>query len=151
VEVPEKDVRFLKKGGEMEADLDAFPGKKFTWTITRLAPVLGAGKKARVEAEIQNTDQALYPGMYGHALVVLETRSRALTLPEICVLADEKGAYVWCVEGGKALRKDVNIGINDGKRTEIVSGLDGQEAVVLSGKESLREGKEVSEKRVERK
>ncbi len=151
VEVPEKDVRFLKKGGEIEVDLDAFPGKKLTWTITRLAPVLGAGKKARVEAEIKNADNAFYPGMYGHAVVVLEKKSKALTLPAVCVLADQKGAYVWCVEDGKALRKDVKIGINDGKRPEIASGLNGQEAVVVSGMESLREGQEVSAKEVERK
>jgi RND family efflux transporter MFP subunit len=151
VEVPEKDVRFLKNGGEIEVDLDAFPGKKFTWTITRLAPVLGAGKKARVEAEIKNTDNGFYPGMYGHAVVVLEKKSKALTLPAVCVLADDRGAYVWCVADGTATRKDVKTGINDGKQIEIVMGLNGQEAVVISGKESLREGQEVSAKKVERK
>ncbi len=140
VEVPEKDAPYLKNGGEIEADLDAMPGKKLTWSVTRLAPVLGAGKKVRVEAEIKNPDYTLYPGMYGHAAVVLEKKPKALTLPAVCILNDDKGAYVWCAEDGKAVRKNVKVGINDGKKVEIISGLAGAETVVLNGKEGLKEG-----------
>jgi multidrug efflux pump subunit AcrA (membrane-fusion protein) len=142
-EVPEKDVRFLKDGGEIEVDLDAFPDKKFTWTISRMAPILGLGKKARVEAEIRNDDKTFYPGMYGHAVVVLEKNPQTLTLPSSCILTDARGAFVWSVEQDKAVRKPVKTGINDGKKVEIVSGLTGAEAIVHSGKEGLKEGQSV--------
>jgi RND family efflux transporter MFP subunit len=143
VDVPEKDVRYLDKDTLIEADLDALPGRKFTWKITRLAPVLGSGKKVRVEAEILNPDGTLYPGMYGHASVILEDKPNALTVPASCLVSDPRGSFVWLVADGKAHRQGVTTGVNDGKTVEVGSGLHGTEEVICGGKNDLREGQSV--------
>jgi multidrug efflux pump subunit AcrA (membrane-fusion protein) len=143
VDVPEKDVRYLNKEAMIRADLDALPGKKFTWNVTRLAPLLGSGKKVRVEAEIPNRDGTLYPGMYGHAAVILEDKRNALTVPPTALSTDPKGTFVWVVLDGKAHRQGVTTGLNDGKRVEILSGLSGTHEVINSGKNALREGQAV--------
>src|SRR5262249_42715107 len=90
-DVPDKDVRYLDKDDMIQAELDALPGKKFTWKITRLAPVLGSAKRVRAEADIPNPDGRLYPGMYGHASVILEDRPNALTVPATALVSDPKG------------------------------------------------------------
>jgi HlyD family secretion protein len=143
VDVPEKDVRYLDKDDTIQADLDALPGKKFTWKLTRLAPVLGSAKRVRVEADIPNPDGTLYPGMYGHASVILEDRPSALTVPATCLVSDPKGSFVWLVVDGKAHRQGVTTGLNDGKKVEILSGLSGTEEVINSGKNALGEGQVV--------
>jgi RND family efflux transporter MFP subunit len=143
VDVPEKDVRYLDKDDTIQADLDALPGKKFTWKISRLAPVLGSAKRVRVEADIPNPDGTLYPGMYGHASVILEDRPNALTAPATALVSDPNGAAVWLVVEGKAHRQSVTTGLNDGKKVEILSGLSGTEEVINSGKNALREGQPV--------
>jgi multidrug efflux pump subunit AcrA (membrane-fusion protein) len=143
VDVPEKDVRYLKQGQTIQADLDALPCRKFTWKITRLAPLLGAGKKVRVEADIENGDGTLYPGMYGHAAVILEDKPGALTLPATCLVSDPKGSFVWVVTAGKAHRQGVTIGVNDGTKVEILSGLRGMEEVISGGKNALQEGQSI--------
>ena len=144
VDVPEKDARYLNKDSTVRVDLDALPGKQLTWKITRLAPVLGSGKKVRVEVDIPNPAGTLYAGMYGHASVVLEEKPRALTVPANCLGKDTKGTFVWLVVAGKAKPQRVTVGLNDGKKAEITSGLNGTEEVVCSGKESLRDGQPVS-------
>jgi RND family efflux transporter MFP subunit len=147
VDVPEKDVRYLDKADTVRADLDALPGKQFTWKITRLAPVLGAGKKVRVEVDIPNPDGTLYPGMYGHASVILEEKSGALTVPRASLGNDEQGAFVWLVADGKARRQRVTVGLTRGERAEITSGLSGTEEVVCGGPRHLREGQPVTPQR----
>jgi RND family efflux transporter MFP subunit len=147
VDVPEKDVPYLNKEGKVVADLDARPGRKFEWKVTRMAPVLGPGKKVRVEVDVPNPDGVLYPGMYGHATVVLEERPGALTLPSSCVGRDDKGAFVWLAVAGKARQQRVTVGLNDGKKAEIASGLGGTEEVICGSKEALRDGQLVSPQR----
>jgi multidrug efflux pump subunit AcrA (membrane-fusion protein) len=149
VDVPEKEARYLKKNATIQADLDAWPGKKWAWKISRLAPVLGLGKKVRVEADIPNPDDTLYPGMYGHASVVLEDKPNALTAPTTCLVNDLKGTFVWLAQGGKAHRQAIMTGLNDGKRVEIIEGLDGMDEIISSGKETLREGQPVIAQRVD--
>jgi RND family efflux transporter MFP subunit len=144
VDIPEKDVRFLKPDRVVEVGLDALPGQKFTWKITRFAPVLGAGKKVRVEAHVDNPDGNLYPGMYGHAVVVLEHKNGALTVPSTCLSTDDKGSFVYTVADGKAQKRHVTLGINDGKNAEIVSGLTGAEEVISSGKDAVHDGQPVA-------
>lgn len=143
VDVPEKDVPYLDKDDYVHVALDALPGKPFTCKISRLAPVLGAGKKVRVEADLPNPEGLLYPGMYGHAAVILEDKPEALTLPATCVGSDDKGSYVLCVVDGKVQHRTVTIGLNDGKKVEILSGLRDQEEILASGKQLLREGQPV--------
>jgi multidrug efflux pump subunit AcrA (membrane-fusion protein) len=147
VDVSEKDLRYLGKDKTIQAELDALPGKKFSWKITRLAPVLGSAKRVRAEAEIPNPDGLFYPGMYGHASVILEDKPNALTVPATALVTDAKGAFVWLVVDGKADRRDVTSGLNDGKKVEILSGLSGGEEIINSGKNALQAGQPVSAQR----
>jgi RND family efflux transporter MFP subunit len=146
VDVPERDVRFLKAENVVQVDLDALPGKKFACEISRFAPVLGAGKKVRVEVHIPNADGALYPGMYGHAVVVLEHKKRALTVPTTCLSTDEKGPFVFTVVDGKAKQQHVGVGINDGRKAEITSGLTGGEEIIAAGKDLVHDDQSVTAK-----
>jgi HlyD family secretion protein len=156
VDVPETDVRYLDvphpEQHVVQATLKALPGKTFAWKITRFAPVLGEGKKVRAEVEIDNpypdpddpkNQLYLYAGGYGYAAVVLQEKTGALTLPATCLVAESAGASVWLVVDGKAKKQRVTVGLNDGKKAEISSGLTGAEEVVASGLAGLRDGQAV--------
>lgn len=143
LDIPEKDAPYLNLGEPVHVEIDALPGLRFTWPIARFAPVLGAGRKVRAEVHIKNQDGKLYPGMYGRASVVLEDKPHALTLPAACVGNDASGLFVYCVVDGKAERQRVTVGLNDGKKVEITSGLTGKEEVILGGRGLIREGQPV--------
>jgi membrane fusion protein (multidrug efflux system) len=156
VDIPETNVRYLDvihpEKHAVHVTLDAFPGKKFVWKLTRFAPVLNEGKKVRAEIELDNPvpDPAdakhkifLYPGMYTYAAVVLEEKPGALTLPVACLSKDDKGTFVYKVEEGKAKKQSVHVGLNDGIKAEITSGLTGNEAIISGGKDRVRDGQTV--------
>jgi len=119
------------------------PGTNLKWRIARLAPVLGPGWKVRAEIHIKNEDGRLYPGMYGRASVVLEDRPGALTVPVAALANDSTGACVYCVADGMTKRLPLTIGLNDGRKVEITSGLTGKEEIISAGKASIRDGQPV--------
>src|SRR5262249_1204717 len=143
VDIPEKEVSYLQKATKVIVDLDAFPGKKFEWQSTRFAPVLGRGKKVRLEVDIPNPQGKFYPGMYGHAFVILEEKPKALTVPSNWVGKDAKGSFVWIVEDGQAKQQRVRTGLDDGKKIEIRDGLRGAEEIICGAKVTLTEGQAV--------
>ncbi len=143
LDIPEKDAPFLGAGRSVQVDLDAIPGTHFHWKITRFAPVLGPGKKVRAEIQVENPEGKFFPGMYGHASVVLEERPGSLTLPISCLGRDAGGSFVFCVQDGRAKRVPVTIGLTDARKAEVTAGLTGSEVVVSSGKDLLKDGQEV--------
>jgi RND family efflux transporter MFP subunit len=152
IDIPEKDARYLNvqypQKHQVHVELDALPGEKgLDWPISRFAPVLGAGKKVRAELEIDNQSGKLYPGMYGRASVVLETKTNVLAVPAIVVKSDGKASFVYLVDNGKAKRRVVTVGLNDGNKVEITSGLDGTEEVITGSKGTIRDEQPVQIRR----
>jgi RND family efflux transporter MFP subunit len=156
VDIPETDVRFLEvahpEKHKVSVKLDAFPDKRFVWTLTRFAPVLNEGKKVRAEIHLDNPvldpdDPSqriyLYPGMYTHAAVILQEKPGALTLPVACLSQDDKGTHVYTVVDGKAKKQYIRVGLNDGIKAEITSGLAGDAVVIAGGKNIVRDGQAV--------
>lgn len=98
----------------------------------------------RFEADLDNTDGLLRPGMFVHADVTVFRRPGALVLPARCVMADKDGVFVYAVREGRARRQSVRIGVDDGLVVEIEEGVSAGEEVVASGKEGLADGIEVA-------
>jgi RND family efflux transporter MFP subunit len=159
VDIPETEVRFLDvahpEKHRVLVKLDAFPDKKFVWTLTRFAPVLNEGKKVRAEIHLDNPvpdpdDSSrriyLYPGMYTHAAVILQEKTGALTLPVVCLSRDDKGTYVYAVADAKAKKRYVQVGLNDGIKAEIISGLADDAVVITGGKNLVSDGQPVAVK-----
>jgi len=81
--------------------------------------------------------------MYGHAAVMLEEKPQALTVPAACLSSDDKGSFVWVAMNGTARQNRVTIGLSDGSKAEITSGLTGAEKVICNAKAALRDGQPV--------
>lgn len=71
-----------------------------------------------------------------YAVIVLETNSReqALAVKKDALYIDASGHYVYVVENGETIQKSVKTGISDGVYTEIVSGLEEGEEILISEK-----------------
>lgn len=55
----------------------------------------------------------------------------------------EQEVYVFAIENGNAVQKNIEIGIQENDRTEIISGLKAGENVVIQGHNRLRDGDSV--------
>ena len=75
------------------------------------------------------------------------SRSEALSglfVPSQALLKDEKGSYVWVVEDGRLVRRDVQALPITPRFAQVSGGLQPQDKVVIEGAASLREGLAVS-------
>jgi multidrug efflux pump subunit AcrA (membrane-fusion protein) len=56
-----------------------------------------------------------------------------MSLPARCLITEKQKKSVLMVEGGKAKKMEVTTGADDGSNVEIVSGLKGDEHVIIRG------------------
>lgn len=77
------------------------------------------------------------PGESVKGDVVLGSRADGVTLPRDALLYDGDQPFVFIAIGGKAQRRPVGLGIDDGARVEILTGLKAGDRVVIEGGAAL--------------
>lgn len=143
-DVPETQLARVTAGVAIVARTAAFPDRTFTGVIdhvdTRVDP---ATRTVRVRAVLPNAEETLRPGM----LMTVEVRSNpreALSVPEIAILEEAGGSYVYRVnaaEGGHVVeRVSITTGQRAGGMAEVLSGLASGDMVITEGVQSVRPG-----------
>ena len=141
--VPEREIAKLKPGQAVGLAVDALPGKQFTGTVDRVAPVVDNGTGTfRVVASFPG-DGELQPGMFSRLNINYDQRADALVVPRTALLEDGGEPAVYVVRDGKAQRTVLKLGYNDAGWVEVREGLKPGEQVVIAGKAALREGSAV--------
>jgi membrane fusion protein (multidrug efflux system) len=138
VAVSSEDIPRIRKGQEAILRVGSFPGRDFRGAI-RVVNLTAdpLNKKFGVEAVFDNPDAALRPGTFGDLVFEVQSHENALVVPQSAIL---ENAYVFVVEGGKAVKKTVTLGLQDTAMVEIVDGLAEGDAVVVEGNFGLEEG-----------
>ncbi|MBI1747501.1 MAG: efflux RND transporter periplasmic adaptor subunit [Acidobacteria bacterium] len=143
LEVPEREVPFVRRGNTVTVTVDALPGRTFSGTVARFATALDpATRTMKTEVQIPNRDHTLRPGMYGHVAMELETHAHAITIPAGSLTVEGDKIFVFTVVNNQAKKVAVRSGYDDGTRVEILEGLSGHEDIILT-KSGLTEGVEV--------
>jgi membrane fusion protein, multidrug efflux system len=106
-------------------------------------------RQVEVLAWVKNTGE-LKPGFFAEVNFDAGTRENAVVVPEGAIKASESGFVTYVVDGGKAIERPIQIGLKteDGL-VEILSGLIGQETVVVEGSDLLADGVAVQDVDVE--
>ena len=141
--VPEREIAKLKPGQAVGLAVDALPGKQFTGTVDRVAPVVDNGTGTfRVVASFPGNGE-LQPGMFSRLYINYDQRADALVVPRTALLEDGGEPAVYVVRDGKAQRTVLKLGYNDAGWVEVREGLKPGDQVVIAGKAALREGSAV--------
>ena len=141
--VPEREIAKLKPGQAVGLAVDALPGKQFTGTVDRVAPVVDNGTGTfRVVASFPGNGE-LQPGMFSRLDINYDRRADALVVPRTALLEDGGEPAVYVVRDGKAQRTVLKLGYNDAGWVEVREGLKPGDQVVIAGKAALREGSAV--------
>ena len=112
----------------------------FSGEIWQVAPVIDPQSRQGIARIAVPYDKALRPGGFAAARIVSGVADVPL-LPESAVQSDTKGNFVYIVgKGNKIERRDVQVGDVNDQGVTILSGLSGQEAVVLSAGAFLNPG-----------
>jgi len=141
--VPEREIETMKVGQPVQLRVDALPGRVFTGSVDRIAPVVDAGSGTfRVICGF-SSEGSLQPGMFGRMAIDYDQRKDVPSIPRAALLDDASDPAVYVVRAGKAVRVPVKIGYSDGEFVEVREGIKVGEQVVVAGKSALREGGQV--------
>jgi RND family efflux transporter MFP subunit len=132
-----------------EFRVDAFPGKVFKGIVSVINPTLDpATRTGRIEIHIPNKDLTLHSGMFAHVRLALgEREALVISKDALNRLPGTGSYYVYVVEGGKALMKNIKIGVSQEDHVEVLEGLKVGEQVVVKGQNRLKDGTSVMVKR----
>jgi HlyD family secretion protein len=136
--VDESDIGKVYLGQPARIKVESFKDKSFNGKVTKISP-MGVEKDNvttfEVRVSINNPGGELKAEMTANAEIILEEHKNVLQIPEGAILYDkDKKASVEipdpsAKEGKKKLA--VNIGISNGAKTELLSGLKENDQVVL--------------------
>jgi len=138
-EVDEEDVPRVSPGLRVLIQTDAFPNRTFEGRVAQVTPRGDpVARSYRVRISLMN-DPPLAIGMTTETNIVLEERQNVLLVPTTSVV----NGKVWMVDDGRAQPRDVITGVVGPERTEIRSGLDDADAVILQPPENIEAGRRV--------
>src|SRR5216683_1447477 len=149
--LPSTDRAEIAVGQDVAVTADAFPGRAFQAKITTIEPQIRADTRTlMVQATLANPDEALLPGMFVNAAVVLPPAPDRVVLPETAIDFTLYGDSVYVVReegqdaGGKplvkAFRTPVKTGTRWGGKVAILSGVSPGDRVVAAGQIKLQDG-----------
>ena len=129
-EVPERDASAVRAGQPVRVTVEGDRGL-YSGRIVRLSPTINQENRVLVvEAEINNPG-GLRPGGFARAEIVTNSGDMAVTVPANAVVTFAGIEKVITVEDGKAREKPITTGRRAETWTEILSGINVGEAVVL--------------------
>jgi HlyD family secretion protein len=139
--LPEHRSGPLGPGSQVEFAPDALGGARMRAKVVRVFPEINRPLRTRTFEATPEDVGRLAPGMFVRIKAAVRTEREAIVVPSGAVITTPRGEHVvFVVKDGKVSRREVETGIRDAGRTQIVSGLAPGEFVVTVGNEGLADG-----------
>jgi RND family efflux transporter MFP subunit len=144
VNVPQIYSQIAKPGLKADLTLSEFPGRHFEGTLVRTAGSIDLTTRTLlVEIQVHNPTGELLTGAYAELHLKLPGNVSTFTIPVNTLLFRSEGLRVAAVQGGKATLIPLTLGRDFGSEVEVLTGLDGEEQLVVNPPDSLVSGQEV--------
>jgi membrane fusion protein (multidrug efflux system) len=142
--LPERDVLELEEGREVRITPAAENELSFTGRIRQIAPVVDtATGTVKVTVEAVQPPAGVRPGAFVSIDIVRERHAAALLLPRESVIRELRTAHVFVTENDLAVKKAVELGLEEGDNVEVLSGLEAGDKVVIAGQGGLDDGQKI--------
>jgi multidrug efflux system membrane fusion protein len=98
----------------------------------------------KLRALFPNDQRSLYPNQFVNVRLLLDTHKDVVTMSTAGVQRGVPGTFVYLVNpDGTVSVRQVQLGVTDGDRVEVLSGLSVGDRVVIDGADKLREGAKI--------
>jgi len=144
VNVDETQLGRVSKGESVALQVPAYPGETFTGTVAAIAP--GVDLKTRttsVRIEPKDDGGRLRPGMLAQVSIITGAERNALLVPREAVLGSPTPngqATVVTLDGARAERRTVRLGLVNDQVVEVSSGLSDGQVVAIGNAAGLNNG-----------
>src|SRR5215212_9289234 len=141
IDIPEQAIPEVKLGQSVSITTSAWPDKNFAGRVARIAPNVSATSRTlTVEAEIDNSGNALKPGQFATVRILQERVEPAVLIPARAVRNEAGVNRVYVIKNGHAEQRLVQTGQTEGDMIEVKNGVAADEQVATSNVEQLTDG-----------
>lgn len=145
VNVPEIYAPAAKPGLEADLMMSEFPGRRFPGTLVRTADAIDQTTRTLlVEIRVNNPTGTLFSGAYAEVHLKLPNAVTSFILPVNTLIFRSQGLQIADVSDGQHVElKPISIGHDYGTEVEVVSGLTGNESIIVNPPDSIVSGQQV--------
>jgi len=142
--IPEKYAGRVAVGAEIEFTI---PGREegFTGEVYAIEPRIDARTRTLpIRARAANPDELILPGSFASVTLVFEEIESALLVPTEALIPNLGGNRVFVVEDGRAMARDVTVGIRTPEMVQVSRGIAAGDRVIRTGILQVRDGSAVA-------
>jgi multidrug efflux pump subunit AcrA (membrane-fusion protein) len=145
INLPQEDAALLTDGTPTSITLPSVPGRTFQGVVVHSTVALDPVSRTLVaEIQLNNTNNLLRPGMFTTVQLKIPQASGILLVPDSALVTGTDGTQLTLVGPGNKLHfQNVEVGDDDGKNIEVLSGLQLTDRIVSSPANGFREGEKV--------
>ena len=140
-QVDEAEVGNLENGMSIVVNMAAIPGEDFDATLKFVAPKgteEGGAVQFKIEADITlNEDTFVRAGYSANGSLVINQRNDIMVIPESVLQFDRRTQQPYVeieTSDQKFERKDITIGLSDGVKVEVLSGIEMSDKIKIWNK-----------------
>ena len=148
--VPQQQLRLLQSGSTVRITSDVWPGREFTATVNTVEPRVNRDtRNVNVRALLPNPDNALQPGLFVNAELVLPAQPNQLVVPSTAIQTTAAGDSVLVIRGpdptheGHAEYMRVKVSRRLENQVVVSEGLEAGDVVVIEGQLKVPPGSPV--------
>jgi RND family efflux transporter MFP subunit len=141
-DVPEPYAPQMQPGIDVQLRFHEHPGKDYPAALVRTAQALDPNLRTlRVELQVDNSKGELFPGSYSQIHFKLPGSSSTWRIPATALIFRSQGLQVAVIgPDGRVKLKSIVQGRDFGTEVEALSGLSGDEQIIINPPDSLSDG-----------
>ncbi len=139
VHLPERALSDELLGRKVIVESEAI-GVKADGIVEKVSPIVDP-RSGTVSVKIAiDKNTKLLSGMFVRTRLVTNEKTNVMAVPRRALIYNEDEISIFVVDGTVAKRKVIEIGLKDSINAEVVTGLTGEEQVIVMGQDTLKNG-----------
>lgn len=131
--IPERYAGIVKKGDKIVFTIES-NNEEFEGEVYAIEPKIDlATRSLLIRGIYKNPNSRILPGSFAHIKLVLENINNALMVPSEAVIPDLKSHKVFIYNNGKAIARQVNLGIRTERKVQIINGIQPNDTIITTG------------------
>ena len=143
--IPENEVSRFKEGAKTQINCDVHKGTIYYGEVTMVGSKGDDSHNFPVQITVNNIkSNPLKPGMFGSVSVGNTMNTSGIAVPVSALIGTIKEPRVYKIEDGKAVLKNITVGLSTSSFLEVTNGLSVGDEVVIAGQVNLFDGAPVN-------
>lgn len=139
------DIAYFKEGQKVTISAEAdsvISGEGTVLTVARSADP--DTRTFQVDVAVNNQDRRFKPGMFARANIIIGDFANAIVAPRQAILTREGRNYAFVASDGAARMREVTLGVDFNGVTQVISGLQSGDTLIVVGQNYLQDGSRIN-------